>query len=281
MRYRRSIGALALAACLCWSSAGARAFDDNKYPDLSGGQWLRTDVGTPRYDPSKPAGRGQQAPLIPEYQAIFEANLAELAAGGETYNPQLKCIPGGMPRMMIAYDPIQVIITPEITYIWVHQMGEFRRIYTDGRGWPENPKPAFRGYSIGRWEDEDGDGRYDALVVETRNIKGPRTFDADGLPLHRDNQTIVKERIYLDKANRNVLHDDITTFDHALTRPWTVMRTYRREPNPIWPEDICSEDNHHVDIGKESYFVSHDGYLMPTGKDQPAPDLRYFRQPQK
>ncbi len=275
---RSSIATIALAVLLTALTASAQPVDETKYPELAG-QWVR-NVGA-QWDPSKPRGIRQQPPLIPEYQAIFEANLAELAAGGETYNPQLKCIPGGMPRMMIAYDPIQVIITPEITYIWVHQMGEFRRIYTDGRGWPENPKPAFRGYSIGRWEDEDGDGRYDALVVETRNIKGPRTFDADGLPLHRDNQTIVKERIYLDKANRNVLHDDITTFDHALTRPWTVMRTYRREPNPIWPEDICNEDNHHVDIGKESYFVSHDGYLMPTGKDQPAPDLRYFRQPQK
>jgi hypothetical protein len=36
------------------------------------------------------------------------------------------------------------------------------------------------------------------------------------------------------------------------------------------------EDNHHVVIGKESYFLSADGYLMPTRKGQPAPDLKYF-----
>ena len=127
--------------------------------------------------------------------------------------------------------------------------------------------------------DENGDGRFDALVVETRYMKGPRTFDSDGLPLHRDNQTIVTERIHLDKADRDLLHDDITTFDHALTRPWSVIRSYRREPHPIWPEDICDEDNHHVDIGKESYFISDDGYLMPTRKDQPAPDLTHFGRP--
>src|SRR5260370_38264339 len=82
MPYRRSIGALVLAATLCFSLAGARAFDDDKYPDLSG-QWLRTDTGTPRYDPSKPAGRGQQAPLTPEYQAILEASLADPPTGGQ------------------------------------------------------------------------------------------------------------------------------------------------------------------------------------------------------
>ena len=59
------------------------------------------------------------------------------------------------------------------------------------------------GYSIGRWVDENGDGTYDALEVETRYFKGPRAFEASGLPLHKDNKTIIKERIYLDKADPN------------------------------------------------------------------------------
>jgi hypothetical protein len=29
-------------------------------------------------------------------------------------------------------------------------------------------------------------------------------------------------------------------------------------------------------IGKENYFLSADGLLMPVRKDQPPPDLRYF-----
>jgi hypothetical protein len=97
-----------------------------------------------------------------------------------------------------------------------------RRIHTDGRDFPDNmnDEPMFAGYSIGRWVDEDGDGRYDALLVETRGFKGPRNYDVSGIPLHRDNQSIIRERIYLDKANPNLLHDEITTIDHALTRHW-------------------------------------------------------------
>src|SRR5204862_6237145 len=110
----------------------------------------------------------------------------------------------------------------------VEHIDDSRRIYTDGRDWPEEWEPAFRGHSIGKWIDADGDGRYDVLEVETRGVKGPRSFDSTGLPLHEDNQTIVKEQIYLDKANPNLLHDEITTIDHALTRPWTVMKNYRR-----------------------------------------------------
>jgi len=43
-------------------------------------------------------------------------------------------------------------------------------------------------------------------------------------------------------------------------------------------EHVCAEDNHHFEIGKENYFLSVDGYLMPTRKDQPPPDMRYFDQ---
>jgi hypothetical protein len=129
------------------------------------------------------------------------------------------------------------------------------------------------GYSIGKWIDEDGDGRYDVLEVETRNLKNPRTFDPSGLPVHQDGETIVKERFYLDKANPDILYDQITTIDHALTRPWTVLKTMRREKKPIWVESICSEGNVHVTIGAEQYMIGGDGLLMPFRKGQPAPDF--------
>ena len=54
--------------------------------------------------------------------------------------------------------------------------------------------------------------------------------------------------------------------------------SYRRDRNVIWFEDNCNENNHHIVIGKENYFVSGDGYLMPARKGQLPPDLRYFKQ---
>jgi hypothetical protein len=75
-----------------------------------------------------------------------------------------------------------------------------RRVFTDGRKFPDDEGPSWMGYSIGKWVDEDGDGRYDVLEIETRNLKNPRTYDASGLPMHKDGQTIVKERLYLDKS---------------------------------------------------------------------------------
>ena len=88
---------------------------------------------------------------------------------------------------------------------------------------------------------------------------------------------MVKERIFLDKADPNVAHDEVTVYDHALTRPWTVTKNYRRSPqaHPDWTDEYC-EDNNHVAIGKEDYMLSADGMLMPAKKDQGPPDLRYF-----
>jgi hypothetical protein len=270
-----------LAAALMLASSGAFALDDANYPDLKG-QWHRLPVpgvtGAAAFDPTKRSGSAQQAPLTPEYQKIFEANLAEQAAGGHGIGLSHLCIPPGMPMAMNVYEPMEIIVADGTTHITIQSMGVHRRIFTDGRAWPAHVTPAYLGYSIGKWLDTDGDGRFDTLEVETRHLKGPRVFDPTGLPLHADDQTIVKERLYLAKDNRNVLHNDITVIDNALTRPWTANKRYRRDPNPqpVWEEIVCQENNSHVRIGGEDYMLSADGLLMPAKKDQAPPDLRYF-----
>jgi hypothetical protein len=276
MNHRCSIWVAAMAAVLASAIVGARA-DETKYPDWKG-QWNRIGGGG-QYDPDKPGGRGQEPPLTPEYQAIWEAHLKEQAAGGQSYNTRVRCIPGGLPRMMVAYEPMEVIVTPEITYVMTTFDEEFRRIYTDGRPWPKYEEPSYAGYSIGHWLNTDGDGRYDTLEVESKYFKGPRIYDPTGIPLHEDNETVVAEKISLDKANADVLHDEITTYDHALTRPWTVTRSYKRNRHPDWIEEVCGESNQYVFIKGETYVVSIDGYLTPLRKGRPPPDLKYFKHP--
>jgi hypothetical protein len=173
---------LAFVGYLSLLLAGARAFDDSKYPNLAG-QWLRTDTGTPRFDPSKPSGRGQQAPLTPEYQAMLAASLADQANGGQgNWYSGARCLPPGMPATMNGYNSMEVVVLPEVTYVMVeHDLPIHRRIYTDGRDWPAAVEPTFQGYSIGRWIDSGATGHYDVLEAETRFFKGPRSTS------HHDN----------------------------------------------------------------------------------------------
>src|SRR6202000_2556838 len=100
----------------------------------------------------------------------------------------------GMPRLMTIIRPIEFVILPKITYV-VYENNLPRRIYTDGAGFPPDNEPSYAGYSVGNWLDTDGDGRFDTLEVETRNLKGPRTFEPSGMPLHEHNETILTARI--------------------------------------------------------------------------------------
>jgi hypothetical protein len=233
MLHRYSIGAFAFAAALSVAMSAAPAADDAKYPNWKG-QWLTDNqfIGGQLvllFDPTRTWGPGQQAPLTPEYQKVLDDSMADQAKGGLGNYPTARCLPGGMPRMMAL--PVQeFVVTPETTYILTDGSDYYRRIFTDGRDWPANIPPTYRGYSIGRWLAGE-DGRYDVLEVETRGpFKGPRAYDGTGLPLHFDNQSSIKERLHLDQANPDVLHDEITVFDHALTRPWSADKTFRRNP---------------------------------------------------
>jgi hypothetical protein len=283
MFYRRTFEALAITALLLVTVADAQA-QEKKYPNWKG-EWNTVNPRMPgqqlRFDPSKPYGKGQQAPLTEEYKKIYEANLAEQALGSQgLFLDHASCLPAGMPTMMSA-GTHEFVITPDTTYI---AGSDLRRVFTDGRPWPMDLEPTYQGFSMGQWLDEDGGGVYDVLEVETRGpFKGPRVYDASGLPLHFDNESTFKEKIFLDKGDPNILHDVITVFDHALTRPWTVDKTYRRgaKKYPNWSRISCLEGTSYVTIGKEFYLRSWDGYLMPTAKGQLPPNTRYFQQGQK
>src|ERR1700719_4491464 len=113
MLYGSSTGAFALAAALLMSIGGAQAAGEAKYPNWKG-QW---DAINPRlggqgvkFDPNKPFGPPQQAPLTPEYQKVHEESMADQAKGGQgNFIDHAKCVPGGMPSMMSALEQEYIV----------------------------------------------------------------------------------------------------------------------------------------------------------------------------
>ena len=148
MLYRSLISATALAGILM-ISAGAAQAADARYPDWKGawerwyppnavldpGNGTYTAGGQPSFDQEKPWGRGQEAPLTPEYEKVYEESLADQAKGGEGlfFDHGVRCMAGGMPLMTIAFTPLEFVITPETTYVLTGNTEPNRRIYTDGR----------------------------------------------------------------------------------------------------------------------------------------------------
>ena len=236
-----------------------------KYPDWSG-QWQR--IGSLNWPPEGYAKAGP-APLTPEYKAIYDRNQKLRAEGVMAGDPPAGCLPPGMPRVMKMSFPMEIVVTPNITYIIADWESQVRRVYTDGREWPDYILPEFNGYSLGQWHDENGDGVYDMLSIETRGIKGPRSMDSTGVVLHDNNMTVVKEEIR--RIDEKTLEDTITTIDDAFTHPWTIQQRYDHVTKDIvWVEYVCAEGNRHIKLGDEWYFLNEaEGVLEPTRKGQP------------
>jgi hypothetical protein len=254
-----------LAATPAWTQGANPAPRTMRYPDWSG-QWQR--IGSLNWPPEGYEKAGP-APLTPEYKAVYDKNQELRSKGILAGDPPATCLPPGMPRVMKMSFPMEIVITPKITYIIADWESQVRRIYTDGRKWPDYILPEFNGYSIGQWHDENKDGEYDMLSIETRGIKGPRSMDSTGVVLHENDQTVVMEEIR--RINPNTMEDKITTIDDAFMKPWTIQQQYRHVAQDIvWVEYVCAEGNRHIKLGDEWYFLNDaEGILEPTREGQP------------
>src|SRR5258707_15859088 len=131
---------MTLAGVLVLATA-ALAFDESKYPDFSG-QWRRPPGVGIQWDPARKFGRDQQPPLTPEYQAIWEASMADQAAGGQGGDTRVTCVSNGMPRMAIIVRPLAFFIQDDMTLV-VYDNNIPRWIYTDGREMPKDAEPSY------------------------------------------------------------------------------------------------------------------------------------------
>src|SRR5215470_8780116 len=108
MLRRGSISLVVLIGVLCASLNGVRALDETQYPDWKG-QWVRADSAEiAPWDSRKAWGLRQQPPLTPEFQAIFETNLEQLA-GVKASDLRARCIPAAVPHVM-SIDPMEIVI---------------------------------------------------------------------------------------------------------------------------------------------------------------------------
>ena len=182
-----------------------------------------------------PPGRGQNPPLTPEYQRIFERHIANAEAGHPTGDPTAGCLPQGMPRIMTMTYPMEIMQNALQVNIFAEWNGQTRRIYTDGRPLPPDDEVdiTYNGYSVGHFEG-------DVLVADTNGMRGDTNLESSGLP-HSD-AIRAHERIWL--ADDNTLKDEITLTDSkAFTKPWTVTKTFHRaKPGAELIEYVCLEN---------------------------------------
>ena len=207
---------LAVAAAL---ACGSGAHAQNAPPPARDWNGIWEHQGTLMFDPTVGKyGKPEVAPLTPEYQRRFTAALAARARGEQVNDPTAKCLPQGMPRMMIMTFPMEVFMTPGQVTIFAEWNSQIRRIYTDGKDHPHEPDATWNGYSTGHWEG-------DTLVADTVDVRQDNSIDSS--PLEHSDKLKIHERIRL--VDKDTLEDEMTLIDPvAFTKPWTEVRRYKR-----------------------------------------------------
>jgi hypothetical protein len=191
-------------------------------PDLSG-IWRSANN---RYLTDLSAGSAQVR-LQPWARALYNERRAANGKG----RPSERCLPRGVPAMMLARDePWKVVETPGAVIILFHESLHYRQIFTDGRPFPTDPAPTWIGYSVGRWEG-------DTLVVETIGLTEETWLDEGGHP-HSD-ALRVTERFR--RRSVRTMAVDITIDDpKAYGRPWNVTAPFDLVPNADLGERRCA-----------------------------------------
>jgi hypothetical protein len=246
---RRATPAILAAAVVLGMSAmtaGAQEKSPGFDPKDFGGTWDHYPApgeatGAPKILPNIPVPpRVPDPPLKAQYVAAWKAErkkYADATAAGEPIaTGYTHCQPDGMPAMMMAMFPMEILQTKRQTTIIQEAYNQVRRIYLNDKLPPiEDAEPGFWGHSAGKWEGNE-------FVVETIGIKPYVQYM--NVP-HSANMRI-HERLHLIDADH--LEDDVTVEDpEYLTAPWQWQWVYQRRPGYKMYEYVCEDNREYAD----------------------------------
>jgi hypothetical protein len=141
-----------------------------------------------------------------------------------------QCLPMNFPGLA-AGQPFKIVSNSGVVVMLYELQTTFRQIFIDGRPLPADPNPAWRGYSIGKW---DGD----TLVVETTGFN-ERTTVPRGGP-HSDALRVIERIRRRDFGHLEIQYtiDDPTVY----AKPWTVTQHHHLTPDTELLEYMCNEN---------------------------------------
>ena len=251
---QRWVAALAAAAALAANAAAAApkaapiaAQPRGHYAALDalpdwGGVWVLNF--TPPAPGTAPAGPDLKGTYLEHYKAWQDQVRA---TGGQVPRHASYCLPPGMPGIMgVPQYPLEFLFTPGRVTLHFEAWMQWRTIWTDGRGHPQDLDPGFYGHSIGHWEGA-------TLVVDTIGIKEAAAL---GFGIAHSPALHLVERMHLAAGDPDTLVVEMTAEDpEALNAPWHTTHTYHRVRDGELLEFICEEnDRNPVDAAGKTGF---------------------------
>ena len=191
----------------------------------------KTAIAPPKPIPEPPL----RQPHLDQWRAVQAQNAELTRKGLPPPSTGMACMPDGMPGMMQATFPMEILETPGQVTIIQEAFNQVRRIYLDTPApAAEDAEPRYAGHSTARWEGG-------TLVVNTVGVKESVRFrNVPHSPRMR-----ITERVRL--INDEMLENQVTVDDSEyLTGPWTWTWMYKRWPTYRIEEYVC-EDNRYFE----------------------------------
>lgn len=166
--------------------------------------------------------------LTPAAEAWHEGYLFHLD------QPNVRCVSPGLVALIGWSGYAQEWIESKDRITMLFEVGsEVRRVFMDGRDFPEDYPNSPMGYSIGHWEGSD-------LVVETR-LLSPNVRDFRGEPISENARVVERYKVSEDGEGLSAV---ITLYDpENYERPPIRRRAWRRDPEAeIYPYE-CDPDS--------------------------------------
>jgi hypothetical protein len=196
-------------------------------PDLSG-VWL--------LDRTVPALRsvdGAALPFTAEGRAAYQAVMADRKAGKTQDLTRKYCLPDGVPRLLTARAPFEIVQTPgQVTFL--HEARHiYRALPVDGP--PIDPNlliESYMGNANARWDGA-------VLVIDSVGFNTETWLDDSGLQHSEELQTT--ERWQKLAGGRQLQVDVSITDPRYFMKPWTTRFTFSKRSDLGIVEYVCGE----------------------------------------
>jgi hypothetical protein len=195
--------------------------------DFSGIWWVENPP-----DSLQPVN-GAPIPFTRAGKREYDTYRAALKAGKVEDVTKKYCLPDGLPRLLTAPYPFEVVHTKgQVTFL--HEARHvYRAIPINGAHMnPELLLESFMGDAVGRWEN-------DVLVIESIGFNAETRLDSSGLP-HGTQLRVLERWRRIDDGRR--LAVDITIEDPEFySAPWTTRLTFASHNDVTIEEYVCGQ----------------------------------------
>jgi hypothetical protein len=232
---RRADGAVDMAA-------PAPRLPDGK-PDLSG-IWTTANPSRPADDADAAsdgndltssrymANFGVDLPEGLPYQPWLVPIVKERTANNALDDPHIRCLPDNFLRAYGLPHLLKFVHKPDLLIVLNEMNAGYRQVFTDARRLPDEPSPAWQGYSSGKWSG-------DTLVIDTIGLRDDTWIDWNGSVLTE----AAKVREEIRRPDFGHLEIKVTVDDpKAYTKPWTVTLRQRIVVDAELIDEICLEN---------------------------------------